>query len=293
MSDSIFEYINTGFSPEQTLAKPEAPPEKPFITIKLPEPKPAPEPQYKEIKINLEKPKAEEQPKLEVIEITKEEYYVPGQEVTNTWSKSPDKDSILENVNTGFGPEDTLSIPECPSVTYYRHLYKETYLSEFETPEDKAKARENLQVYSQNEVDKAISDYVETRIEDFLKSLNSDIDLNFTKGDSNYNVQYNQTIRQLSQLGVKYIPLTEDRAVYVNSENLRNSQNNFPDLGVTTLTVILQELLRKIQANSTKLEEWQESFIDKYSGITAHTVTILDQPITVTCDLNWINIYGT
>lgn len=70
------------------------------------------------------------------------------------------QNSILGSINTGFGLENSLSFnsSSCDSnATTLLHLYKETYLSEFETEEEKAQVRLNLGVPSKEEVQKQVS----------------------------------------------------------------------------------------------------------------------------------------
>lgn len=66
------------------------------------------------------------------------------------------QNSVIHNINTGFGPENSLSLQHSCSNSTVLHLYKETYLSEFETEEEKAKVRLNLGVPSTADVSKQI-----------------------------------------------------------------------------------------------------------------------------------------
>lgn len=67
-----------------------------------------------------------------------------------------DQNSVLGSINTGFGPENTLEIQHRCNTSTVLHLYKETYLSEFETAEEKSKARQNLDVPSTEQVEQQI-----------------------------------------------------------------------------------------------------------------------------------------
>lgn len=68
------------------------------------------------------------------------------------------QNSILGSVNTGFGPENELSIQsKCTKKSSVLHLYKETYLSEFETEEEKARVRLNLGVPSVSDVNQQLT----------------------------------------------------------------------------------------------------------------------------------------
>ena len=79
------------------------------------------------------------------------------------------EDSIQDTVNTGFGEQNVI-IKDCPEFKI--PLYKENYLGEFQTPTEKALARRNLDVYSKEEIDKAVS-----------KVLNIDLSIYVTKKD--------------------------------------------------------------------------------------------------------------
>lgn len=66
------------------------------------------------------------------------------------------QNSVLNSINTGFGPENSLSLQHGCSNSTVLHLYKETYLSEFETEEEKARVRLNLGVPSLAEVSRRV-----------------------------------------------------------------------------------------------------------------------------------------
>lgn len=119
-----------------------------------------------------------EKPKLEIIELEKpkkqENQYtiitIPKKEGTNIVQKpelnkvvidSKNCDSIIEDVDTGFGPEQIISIPDCPKKKHYTHLYKENYLGEFKEESEKALARYNLGVYSKTEIDNIVSKIIQ------------------------------------------------------------------------------------------------------------------------------------
>lgn len=69
------------------------------------------------------------------------------------------KYSILDTAETGFGECNKL-IKDCPKPEYKTHLFKENYLGEFKTETEKTLARNNLGVYSKQEVDKIVSHIV-------------------------------------------------------------------------------------------------------------------------------------
>lgn len=61
------------------------------------------------------------------------------------------EDSMLDSIKTGFGIELILR-RECKRPKYKQHLCKENYLNEFESFTEKQLARNNLGVYSKEEV---------------------------------------------------------------------------------------------------------------------------------------------
>lgn len=67
--------------------------------------------------------------------------------------KNPD--SIISNVDTGFGCNNILNI-ECPKPKYKTHLCKENYLNEFKSEQEKTLVRYNIGVYSKKEVDNLV-----------------------------------------------------------------------------------------------------------------------------------------
>lgn len=155
MNKSILQSAITGFPTEDKPLQ-----EKPVINITIPE-KPKKEEKKLEI-IEIKKPEPEpEQQKPIVINIPDvqvQETIIP--ELIKALGQSKNCSSILESIESGFGPEQTITIPNCPKPQYYTHLYKENYLSEFKTEEDKQKARDNLGVYSKEYIDKILSDIV-------------------------------------------------------------------------------------------------------------------------------------
>ena len=89
-------------------------------------------------------------------------------------------DSIIEDVETGFGPEQTLVVPNCPPKKEYKlPLFKENYLNEFKEESEKALARYNLGVYSKSEIDNIVSKIIEennnfvtkSEVEEMLQEL--------------------------------------------------------------------------------------------------------------------------
>lgn len=78
-------------------------------------------------------------------------------------SKTCNEDSILDNIDTGFGSEYEL-VKECKKPVYKTHLCKESYLSEFKSETEKQLARTNLGVVGKNEVNviiqQSVSDFI-------------------------------------------------------------------------------------------------------------------------------------
>lgn len=69
------------------------------------------------------------------------------------------QDSIMDTVETGFGEINTL-IKDCPKPKYKTPLYKESFLSEFKNESEKQKVRDNLGVYSKQDINKIISEII-------------------------------------------------------------------------------------------------------------------------------------
>ena len=63
-------------------------------------------------------------------------------------------------IHSGFSCDDTLTI-DCPKPELHTHLCKENYLGEFKAESEKELARNNLGVYSKDEVNKVLVDAVE------------------------------------------------------------------------------------------------------------------------------------
>lgn len=76
-------------------------------------------------------------------------------------------DSIIENIDTGFGCDNQLVV-DCPTPQYKTHLCKENYLGEFKTESEKTLARNNLGVYSIKEIDRIVSQIVENNNNNFV-----------------------------------------------------------------------------------------------------------------------------
>lgn len=81
----------------------------------------------------------------------------------SSWSipiKIPDKVEFKKTtIDSGFGCDDKLTI-NCPKPELHTHLCKENYLGEFKEESEKALARDNLGVYSKDEVSKVLADAV-------------------------------------------------------------------------------------------------------------------------------------
>ena len=63
-------------------------------------------------------------------------------------------------IDSGFSYDDTLTI-DCPKPELHTHLCKENYLGEFKAESEKELVRNNLGVYSKDEVNKVLVDAVE------------------------------------------------------------------------------------------------------------------------------------
>ncbi len=162
MNKSILQSAITGFPTEPKTLQ-----ENPIINITIPE-KPKKEEKKLEI-IDLKKPKSKPKEKKPLIiniqDTSIQEIIIP--ELIKALGQSKNCSSILDSIESGFGPEQTITIPNCPKPQYFTHLYKENYLSEFKTEDEKQTARDNLGVYSKSYIDKIVSDIVQNN-RDFI-----------------------------------------------------------------------------------------------------------------------------
>lgn len=72
----------------------------------------------------------------------------------------PDKVEFKKTtIDSGFSCDDKLTT-NCPKPQLHTHLCKENYLGEFKEESEKALARDNLGVYSKDEVSKVLEDAV-------------------------------------------------------------------------------------------------------------------------------------
>ncbi len=95
---------------------------------------------------------------------------VPPPPEINLGCKIPKKknpDSVIGSIDTGFGCDNQVVI-DCPKPKYKTHLCKENYLGEFKTESEKTLARNNLGVYSKEEIDKIVGQIVENNNNNFI-----------------------------------------------------------------------------------------------------------------------------
>ena len=88
---------------------------------------------------------------------------VPPPPEINLSCKVPKKknpDSVIGSIDTGFGCDNQIVI-DCPKPKYKTHLCKENYLGEFKTESEKTLARNNLGIYSKEEIDRIVGQIVE------------------------------------------------------------------------------------------------------------------------------------
>ena len=88
---------------------------------------------------------------------------VPPPPEINLSCKVPKKknpDSVIGSIDTGFGCDNQIVV-DCPKPKYKTHLCKENYLGEFKTESEKTLARNNLGIYSKEEIDKIVGQIVE------------------------------------------------------------------------------------------------------------------------------------
>ena len=131
----------------------------------------------------------------QIVEPPKQTYGVIHNEqpvIKQELTKETNKDSVLDTIDTGFGDENTLH-KECPAPKFHQHLCKDNFLSEFKTELQKQLARDNLGVYSKEEVKQFLQDLnldtssfiTKNEIEDYLQ------DLDFVKSTLKSNADYN------------------------------------------------------------------------------------------------------
>ena len=107
--------------------------------------------------------------------------------------KEINKDSILDQIDTGFGDENTLH-KECPQPQWHRHLCKENFLGEFKTELEKQLARDNLNVYSKIQIDEFIKNLSGADLSSFITKdyFNEAIqNLDYVKSSLKSNIDYN------------------------------------------------------------------------------------------------------
>ena len=95
---------------------------------------------------------------------------VPPPPEINLGCKIPKKknpDSVIGSIDTGFGCDNQIVI-DCPKPKYKTHLCKENYLGEFKTESEKTLARNNLGVYSKEEIDKIVGQIIENNNNNFI-----------------------------------------------------------------------------------------------------------------------------
>lgn len=109
-----------------------------------------------------------------------------------------ESNSVLGSINTGFGPEFVLTPQSncCQKPGLYLHLYKETYLSEFETESEKKQARLNLGVLSAKEV----SDQINLKLADYVTK--QDVD-NIVAGSLNLQNYYTKSEMDVKLSNIK------------------------------------------------------------------------------------------
>lgn len=79
-------------------------------------------------------------------------------------------ESILDSIETGFDKQNILN-KQCEEPQYFVTLYKENFLNEFKTEQEKEKVRENLDVYGKNEVSKIVSDVINDNTLSFITRI--------------------------------------------------------------------------------------------------------------------------
>lgn len=88
------------------------------------------------------------------------------------------EDSIINELDTGFGAENTINVTCKKKPEFKTHLCKESYLGEFKSETEKALARTNLEVYSKTEthllLEQQISGFItKNDVEEIMKDYTS------------------------------------------------------------------------------------------------------------------------
>ena len=86
---------------------------------------------------------------------------IPTIQLKQETCQDSNEESIIDSVDTGFGPENTVVV-ECPKPSFKIPLCKDNYLGEFESVIEKQLARYNLGVYSKEEIDEVVSKMIST-----------------------------------------------------------------------------------------------------------------------------------
>lgn len=126
-----------------------------------------------QIVINVPQEVQKEEPKLQIIELQPVQVQEPPKPlitipIIESKPIKPPKlncdiqkgpDSIIGSVDTGFGCSNQVVV-DCPKPKYKSHLCKENYLGEFKQETEKELARNNLGVYSKEEIDLIVGNII-------------------------------------------------------------------------------------------------------------------------------------
>lgn len=107
------------------------------------------------------------------------------------------EDSVIDTVDTGFGAENKVLV-ECAKPEYKTPLFKENYLGEFKTNIEKQNARNNLEVYSKQEVSEIVYKIINSATTNIVtkeyvdeKVKNLDFTTSVLKSQVSYNIPTN------------------------------------------------------------------------------------------------------
>lgn len=105
-------------------------------------------------------------------------------------TNSRNDDSILDSVDTGFGSANKV-VKECPKPQFKTHLFKENYLSEFKTEQEKERVRKNIGACGSSEIKQIVSHIISESTfvskEEIVEMVE---DLDFVKSIHQANAQY-------------------------------------------------------------------------------------------------------
>lgn len=130
--------------------------------------------------------------------------------------------SIKDSINTGFDLQDSLDYKPCTPKPLQTPLYKENFLAEFETKEEKKQARHNLGIYDDWDVIEMGLINVDDSIKD--KDILDELQIKIVKEGGNPIAVQTLASAVLVKQEQKYIPLQDVLGEYTKSIYKANSR---------------------------------------------------------------------